>query len=320
MIDNIISNLSSENVLKLSENSYWITIGSKSGSVEGKVYFSTSASDKLIIFEPGFPGGGSTQFEELWLNKVLENGYNVFLIRHNGTIINGKFSNNYINCPERQELAKKNDQKVLGVKDSPTISDWLIEPKVAIEVLGVYFKEIYLIGHSFGPLAIVNSLIDLSLEKSELIGRVVRVISLAGAIGRARGEADSKLKIWHDHLDTDWARERVSIGPAKENTKIFASAHNKIHDHSDTFPENVEFIGVTPCGDSVDKTDSLVEPFETADFIGSLGRGYLIFDKTQLSDAKTGRMAHDMENLKPEVLVELLNKDLLPKQQISVLE
>lgn len=320
MINKIISNISPEKVIKLTPVSYWITLDSKSGSVEGKLYFPAEISSKLIIFEPGFPGGGSTQFEELWLNKSLENGYTVFLIRHSGTIINGKYSNNYLNCPERQEIAKKKNQRVLGVKELSTIGDWLIEPKVAIEALGVYFKELYLVGHSFGPLALINSIIDLSQEKSELVNRLIKVISLAGAIGRARGKDDLKLKIWHDHLDTDWARDRVEIGSAEDNTDMFAKAHNKIHDGVGDFPKNIEFVGVTPLGDSLETTDTLVEPLETVDFVTSLGRGYAIFDKTQYSDSKAGRMAHDMENLKSDTLIELLNKDWHPKQQISILE
>lgn len=287
--------------------------------MEGKIYFPAKITDKFAIFEPGFPGGGSTQFEQLWLDKVLKNGFTVFLARHSGTIINGKFSNDYLNCPERQKLSLKSDQKILGIKKSPTIGDWLVEPKTSLEILGPYFNEIYLVGHSFGPLALISSLIDLSLENSPLIRRITRVVSLAGAIGRAREREDAKLTIWFKHLDTDWARERVQIGPAKKNTDIFASAHNKIHDLVHKFPLHVEFIGVTPLGDKAGTIDDLVQSIETVEFISSLERGYLILDKTQYSDTKSGRMAHDMENLKPEDLLRFLDKNWRPEQQITVL-
>jgi hypothetical protein len=253
------------------------------------------------------------------LDKVLKNGFTVFLIRHSGTIINGKFSGTYLNCPQRQKQALKSGQKLLGPKKSISISDWLTEPKIAVEVLGSHFKEIYLVGHSFGPLALVSSLADLVVENSPLIRRVVRVISLAGAIGRARGKKDGKLEIWRKHLDTDWARERVLIGSAKKNTDIFAKAHNKIHDLVDKFPLHVEFIGVTPLGDKAETIDDLVHSIETVEFIASLGRGYLILDKIEFSDAKSGRMAHDMENLKANTLIKYLDKNWFPKRQISVL-
>lgn len=254
------------------------------------------------------------------MDKILKNGFAVFLIRHNGTIINGKFSGNYLNCPQRQKQALKSGQNLLGPKKSISISDWLIEPKIAVEALGLNFKEIYLAGHSFGPLALISSLIDLAADNSPLVQSIVRVVSLAGAIGRARGEKDSKLEIWHKHLDTDWARGRVQIGSPKKNTDIFADAHSKIHDQIHKFPQHVEFIGVTPLGDKAGTIDDLVQSIETVEFIASLGRGYLILDKIEFSDDKSGRMAHDMENLKAETLVKYLDKNWRPKQQISVLK
>lgn len=320
MLDKIMAEIGLENIIKLSDRSFWVTLNSNSGLVEGKIHFPLKVSEKLVIFEPGFPGGGSTQFEELWLNQVLKQGFTVFLIRHNGTIINGKFSGNYLNCPQRQKQALKSGLKLLGPKKSISISDWLIEPKIAVEAVGSHFKEIYLVGHSFGPLALVSSLIDLAVENSPFIRRVVRVVSLAGAIGRARGKKDGKLEIWHKHLDTDWARDRVKIGPAKKNTDIFAKAHNKIHDFIHLFPSHIEFIGVTPLGDKAGTIDDLVQSIETVEFIASLGRGYLILDKIEFSDDKSGRMAHDMENLKADTLVKYLDNNWLPKQQISVLK
>lgn len=320
MLHKIMAEIKPENAIKLTDRSFWVTLNSKSGSVEGKIHFPSKESDKLVIFEPGFPGGGSTQFEQLWLDKILKNGFTVFLIRHNGTIINGKFSDNYLNCPQRQKQALKSGQKLLGVKKSITLSDWLIEPKIAVEALGLNFKEINLVGHSFGPLALISSLIDLAADNSPFVQRIVRVVSLAGAIGRARGKDDPKLAIWFKHLDTDWARQRVLIGPAKKNTDLFAKAHNEIHDQVGKFPKHVEFIGVTPLGDKAGTIDDLVQSIETVEFIASLDRGYLVLDKIEFSDTKSGRMAHDMENLKAEILVKYLEKNWFPKQQISVLK
>lgn len=320
MVNKIISILPlTKTTIELTDRSFWVTLTSKGNSVEGKLYFPVRISDKLVIFEPGFPGGGSTQFEHLWLNEVLKDGFTVFLVRHSGTIINGKFSDNYLDCPQRQKLALKTGQKLLGLKKSPTIADWLIEPKTCLETLGPYFKEIYLVGHSFGPLALIFSLIDLSSENSSLVSRIVKVISLAGAVGRARGKKDPKLGVWYNHLNTDYARDRVLIGPALKNTDIFAKAHNKINNQTSKFPNHVEFIGVTPLGDKAGTIDDLVHSIETVEFIASLGRGCLILDKTQYSDKKSGRMAHDMENLKAGDLLRFFDKDWRPKQQITVL-
>ena len=94
-----------ESVIKLpgDKNSSWITLKSESGYVEGKLH--RSGGQQLIIFEPGFPGDGSTRLEKLWLKKLLENNFTVFAARHNGTIINCEYSDNYLNFPEKQNYS-----------------------------------------------------------------------------------------------------------------------------------------------------------------------------------------------------------------------
>lgn len=57
MLNKIMADIKPENTIKLSNNSSWVTLHSKSGSVEGKIYFPATVSDKLVILEPGFPGG-----------------------------------------------------------------------------------------------------------------------------------------------------------------------------------------------------------------------------------------------------------------------
>ena len=60
-LHNLIEN---SNAISLKDNkkiadSFWITFQSKSGAVEGKIHIPHEGEDKLVIFEPGFPGGGS---------------------------------------------------------------------------------------------------------------------------------------------------------------------------------------------------------------------------------------------------------------------
>ncbi|MFH0749445.1 MAG: hypothetical protein V1917_00845 [Candidatus Gottesmanbacteria bacterium] len=301
-------------------NSYWVTLQKKSGTVEGKIYLPLKETDKFILFEPGFPGGGSTQFEQLWLTKILENGYTVFLARHNGTLINGKYSSGYLNCEERQEIGKRLNQIVLGSKLENSITDWLNEPLVALETFVPYFSQITLCGHSFGPLALILSLIKYAISEPEMCKRINRVVSLSGSLGRFRTDDHPFLKVWYDHLNTDWARERVQIGDAKLNTDIFYQAHVDIHKDVSDVPNNIEFIAAVSWGDTQVSTDEIVQPIESLDFISALGRGYLIIDKKEFGDEKAGRMAHDMEALTADDLLNFISRDWLPKSQISVLE
>ena len=313
-----------DSVIPLQDNkdladSYWVIFENKTGVVEGKIHIAHSNKDKLVIFEPGFPGGGSGYFEELFLREVLKSGYSAFIIRHVGTIINGEHSSGYIVCKEKQHKAKEENQQVVGVKESHTIADWLVEPKVALETLAPHFKTIVLVGHSFGPLANFSSLLDFVKESPELSKRVKRFISMAGTLGVIRNPKGQILSQWVEYLDKDWSKERVLIGDTKENVKVLHKTYDKIHNKTSGFPKDIDFIAIHPWGDKRNTTDELVPVVESLDIITSLGRGHLIVDKTEYGDEKTGRIAHDMENLKPEVFTKLVDLKWLPKSQISVL-
>src|SRR4030042_4226084 len=174
---NFGSYFDTEGIIELSDtpNSKWIVLKSESGFVEGKLHYPKHRDrQKLIIFEPGFPGDASSRLEKLWLDDLLKNNFTVFAVRHNGTIINGKHSNCYLNCPEKQEWAKKHNQLLLGKNDFYSIADWLIEPLIALEALGDMFDSIYLIGHSFGGLAIYYSLIEFTKRQPSQARKVRR--------------------------------------------------------------------------------------------------------------------------------------------------
>jgi hypothetical protein len=301
-------------------NAFWVTLQTKSGAVEGKIYLPLKGAEKLVLFEPGFPGGGSTQFEKLWLKKLLQNNYAVFLARHGGTLVNGEYSSGYLNCVERQEVGRKLGQKVLGIKAEHSITDWLNEPLIALEVLAPHFSEITLCGHSFGPLALMHSFIKYAKAEPEMCKKVNRIVSLSGFLGMFREDNHPFLKVWYDHLNTEWARERVEIGDAKINTDIFYRAHTDINKNASSIPGNIEFIAVVSWGDTQISTDEIVQPIESLDFITSLGRGYLVIDKKEWGDKKIGRMAHDMEALTADDLLNLVSENWLPKSQISIIK
>ena len=128
------------------------------------------------------------------------------------------------------------------------------------------------------------------------------------------------MKIWHDHLNTEWAKERVKIGDAKANTDIFGKAHKVVNDNASIIPKDMTFIAVTPYGNSESTIDEIVQPMESIDFINSLGRGYFIVDKTEWCDKKSGRMTHDMEALTADMILKLLAKNWLPENQITTIE
>lgn len=299
--------------------SFWVMLKSESGSIEGKLHFPEKKSAKLIIFEPGFPGDASSRLERLWLSKLLKEKYTVLALRHVGTIINGSYSNNYLNCPQKQSHAIKNNQTLLGDKPNYTLSDWLLEPYIALETLAPHFEEIILAGHSFGALASISSMIDFYKNFNKRFPKIKRFVSLAGGVGKVRCNEDPILTQWADYLKRKSVRERVDIGDSTINLHILKEAYHKIHKEVIIIPSATEFILISPWGDERNSRDELCPVTESLDVITSKGKGFLIIDKTQWGDNRTGRLAHDMDNLSSEYFHNLVSENWLPVSQISVI-
>jgi len=115
-------------------------------------------------------------------------------------------------------------------------------------------------------------------------------------------------------------RERIKIGDPKDNFEILKKTYFKIREKGKYIPQSIELIFISPWGDTKDSIDEGVNPVEVVDIITTLGRGFLIIDKTQRADKQTGRLAHDMDNLKSSTLLKFLDKNWLPSQQISVIQ
>lgn len=290
-------------------NSYWLRLLSNTGTIEGKFHFCKKNSKKVIIFEPGFPGDGSTRLENLWLAVLLKQGFDVLAIRHNGTIINGKFSDTYLNCKERQKLAKKTGETVLGDNPPYTIADWLNESLIALEVLFKVYPNIYLIGHSFGGLAILYSLVNFHEKFPKKLRKIKRLISLAGTTGFLRSDDDPVLNMWRQHIDTRTARSRIRIGSAQENIKFLKKAYKKVHQNIAKLSGSLQMIFVYVYGEHLYSLDEFIYPHEPLDILRSLnGQGTLVIDKSERADKTIGQLAHDFNNLKPAILVKLLQQ------------
>lgn len=304
-----------ESVIKLPgyPNSNWITLKSDSGFVEGKLHRPEVGGQKLIIFEPGFPGDGSTRLEKLWLNDLHKHNFTVFAARHSGTIINGEYSENYLNCPEKQNKAKKGNQILLGKKDAYTLADWLTEPLIALEALEDMFDAIFFVGHSFGGLAIFYSLIEFAKKRPDKAQKVQRLISLAGTTGMVKDLNNPIIEQWSDYLRRGSTQERVLVGDADENIRILKDAYEKIHKEANLIPQSTDVVCVMV------ENDELVKIKEAEDIIDTLGRGYLIVDTNETADDKTGRLAHDMDNLPAEKFLNFVNIAWKPTQKTSTL-
>jgi pimeloyl-ACP methyl ester carboxylesterase len=316
-------NIDARTVLPIAENSFWVTLNSPthahSGSLEGKLHLPTVRATKLIIFEPGFPGGACTDFERLHLKGLLAAGYAIFAARHRGTIINGPHSNYYIDCPERQEKAVAENQKVLG-NGQASMGDWLSEPLIALDALGGAFEELIVVGHSFGGLAIMYSAAQLFKYQYPHYDKVKKLVHLAGVGARLRGPHDRTIARWSEFIQADWAINRIEIGDVAQNIEHIRKAHETLHQLAASIPPAVDLICLTAYGDSVDAVDELIPPQEALDIIVSVGHGTLIVDTTQRANPAAGEMAHELLSLKTESVLKFVDPAWKPAKQLLRLD
>ncbi len=303
------------------DEAFWLKLTTSTGSVEGKLLIPRVEPTRLLIYMPGFPGGGSTDFEANHLAKFLESNYTVFTIRHNGSLLTGEHSDYYINCQPRQKKAKVEHQDCIGAPAKYNIGDWLLEPFIAVEALGEVFEEIVIAGHSFGGLSLFYSMRELVRTRSKQLSKIKRVVSLAGATGRVRMEEEDPILVqWAEYLETDWARERVAIGDTSNNVERLKEAYHAIHDGQYKPPSNISFVLVVPWGDTADSTDEYINPVEALDMVVTLGRGTLIIDKTSRSDSETGELAHDMSRFTTDMFLKIADSNWNPAKQILCID
>jgi pimeloyl-ACP methyl ester carboxylesterase len=310
-------------VLPISENSWWISLlpaaHFDSGALEGKFHLPSSPATQLVIFEPGFPGGASTDFERLHMKGLLSAGYAVFTARHRGTIINGKHSDYYINCPVRADKARLENQKVLGSGEH-TMGDWLVEPLIALSSLGGAFEEVVLVGHSFGGLTVMSAATTIFKDKLKYHGKVKKVVSLAGVGGRLRSPKDQFIERWRDFIKADWAIDRVEIGEPAQNLECIRKAHEQLHQFAEVIPQSVDIVCLTAYGDTEESVDELIPAQEALDVVVSAGHGTLVIDKAQRADPKAGKLAHELESLRTVDLLKLVDPAWKPVKQILRLD
>jgi hypothetical protein len=316
--------LDSNNILELDKTdkkyAFWLPFKIGEEKIEGKFFFKENLRKRLIIYVPGFPGDGAPKFEKLHVNKLVENKFTVFTMRNNGIFLNKEYSSKFIGSYRRQKKASLDRQTILGNKSEYSFNDLLKQPYLLLKAVSDYFEEIYFISHSLGTLSVLYSLCDFAKEFPHHSSRVKKVISLAGKVGKLRDTKDNILTDWEQVLKNPKLKEIIKIKGLKKNLAILKNAHTKIHEKGqDLIPKLTNLIFINAFGDTQNRIDEYVSPIESLDLIASLGRGFLVIDKTQKSNPKTGREAHSMENLKTEIILNLINNDNFLTDQISVI-
>ncbi len=161
-------------------------------SVEGKIYLPKESNNKLILFDPGYPGGNAGRFEKKYAKSLVDQGYTLVCLRHNGSsLLNDENNKNILNCQERIDFAQNNQERFIGSNNKEGaygMVDLVYEPAVAIKNIQEKFDDIILVGHSFGATSNYNSVDLLSKRFPEITDKISNIISIAGYFGDNKEE------------------------------------------------------------------------------------------------------------------------------------
>jgi hypothetical protein len=177
----------------------WKKFHTAEHSVEGRMIRPEHESGDLVLFCPGFPGGGATIYEQRHSETITKENFSQIIIRHNGTILNGEYSDAMLNKRQFPNvLPHHREHNYLGAK-LPTIEDWLLEPQTVLEDIGCNYTNIYIYAHSFGAVAALHSIANLNEINHPVIARIKTCICMAPALGTLEGsETENIMRVWQD--------------------------------------------------------------------------------------------------------------------------
>lgn len=267
-------------------------------SVEAQIFEPEGGSRRLILFCPGFPGGGATLFEQRHAASLVEGGYRLAVLRHNGTRLDTPAAPSMVNYAGRLRQGRLRGETHLGAGPS-TLEEWLHEPLTALGALADEHATISVIGNSFGALSALWSL----TAPNAPTDKIHHLLLLAGAQGAVTGASDDIMRIWKPEF---LAAPRVTarVGLSDPRTEI-----QTIRKTYETLPERVvrnlpTSIAITYL---VVEQDEILTLSDTEAFRATIGdRGRIVLDKTCRAAPDPGLMAHDTPDLATETFLDLL--------------
>jgi len=270
----------------------WLSIEKQGHTVEGALYAPEKPNGETIIFVPGMPGDSVVWFEKNDLDTLLEKGYKVFTIRHNG-VKTSSDSSGIVNNSTRNDFSSH-----IG-NENLEIDDWLHEPELALECFSD--EDATVISHSFGGLAVGASLVNLASEgKGQNISKWINLAGVTYSPEQFK-EGDWSYFI-NNYLGSscnfengDKIVEDIKVAIEKLNDELPAAQ----------LPDKLRIVSVNTKNDEYVPVDGGVNLQEKT------GMGLAVHDETMpegfMDKADNqGKMIHDMPNLLPETLIRLV--------------
>lgn len=152
----------------------------------GKLFIPNNHNKELVCFYAGMPGENTADWEKHYVEELIDDGFAVWIPRHNGIKINEENQNYYINSQEvATDYLSVKRENVAERLSNQFLDDFLEEPAADLSVLTKQrnIDGITLIGHSFGASSIIHSLGNENPKyqiRKDVIKKVVLVNGLLG--------------------------------------------------------------------------------------------------------------------------------------------
>jgi len=280
----------------------WKHFSSPSGKAEGRLIHAENPSGDLIVYVPGFPGGGATLYETHFAKFLGEQEYFQIVLRHNGTLLNGAHSDVLLNREMFRNAVPHHDGEFIGQAPS-SIAEWLVEPKVVLESIGGEYTNITLIGHSFGCLAALYSLVLMAEEGKRLIERVRSCVCMAPAIGLIKDHADDVMTtIWSEgFLSSESIWDRIALNGVENIRADLLRAYTDLPERVSSNLQQIHKVFIHAERDEYLKHED-VEEF----MLGCGVNSQFVIDKFERHDPRMEYDAHDMPNFPQQILLDLI--------------
>lgn len=281
----------------------WKRFKSGNQTVDARVIHPRSESGDLILFCPGFPGGGATIYEQAHADQVQEEDYTQIILRHNGTILDGPHSDFILNTEQYPKATTHHHDGWIGGKPS-SLAEWLVEPQVVLEDVGFAYSNIYIFGHSFGAVALLNSLANLHEGGHHILERIRACALLAPALGTLHGsDEENIMRIWHeDFLASSAITEKIGLS---DDPASFQMAMKNIYRF---LPQRVAALpGAIRFNFLHIAKDEYIRESDVRSFADACNRGEVVIDNIDRSHRGRGGVdAHDMPDYPTELLLQLI--------------
>lgn len=265
--------------------------------VETQVFQPDGGSSSAILFCPGCPGMGGTVFEQRHAAALVDEGYCVYVIKHKGTKLSGAIAPVMVNNASRLMQGRKKGETHLG-GGTATMDEWLNEPLALLNALDPLFKDIHVIGNSFGALSALWSM----TEQLAVIDKVKSILLYAGAQGVDDESEDSIMRIWQpEFLMVPRLTDKVTLNDAFAVVETLKHAYSVLPQRTAALPNNI------PITYLVVERDEILRLADTEKFNVAIGgRGRIVLDTVDHGWPEYGLLAHDTPNYTTEDLLQLI--------------